>query len=519
MPDKPNHRHLYKRTSISGSSDDIRRRRQAINDTLRKKHREQLITTKRYRHLTRREEQSAGESETDDDTILAPDNEHDEDIDPYYRLNTAQVQSLAQDLKSTDKKIRLDAIHYLAKFVVEPAEALMTYIVEGNCMETLTHLLSSAEVDEQIEVVKTISNIAAGAYDLWAKSICMVPYLITLLDSENNVLREMAAGALGNMAAEDLGDMTNEDDEVRARIRNNGAILPLVRMLDSEEPRTVQYACFALANLARGDEASLQSFIAAGIDKHLLHHLLRETADTVTEICWVMSFLTAGSKEFRDQVMQEGFIQPLVKNLNNSADQGPIVLPILRTFGNLAAGPDENTELLIQQQPFLSTLLKLLKSDSRVIKKETLWVMSNITTANRAYIIEQVDTPETIAQLSDMVQTGHFEIRKGAAICLLNIAHHGQKFMDNLNHRTLLKAFLDFIKSQDAELIRLGLGYVQMLLTRVSKGKEILDDTPSCMDALASVNPAPDPELYALANQIVDQYYDEKEDLPSMDEA
>lgn len=77
-------------------------------------------------------------------------------------------------------------------------------------------------------------DIAAGAYDLWIKSICMVPTLIDLLDSENSVLREMAAGALGNMAAEDLGDMTNEDDEVRERIRNNGAVPPLVRMLDSE---------------------------------------------------------------------------------------------------------------------------------------------------------------------------------------------------------------------------------------------------------------------------------------------
>lgn len=78
------------------------------------------------------------------------------------------------------------------------------------------------------------TDIAAGAYDLWAKSICMVPILIDLLDSDNVLLREMAAGALGNMAAEDLGDMTTEDDEVRERIRNNGAVLPLVRMLDSE---------------------------------------------------------------------------------------------------------------------------------------------------------------------------------------------------------------------------------------------------------------------------------------------
>lgn len=284
MPDKPNHRHLYKRTSISGSTDDLRRRRVAINTTLRKKHREQLITSKRFRHLTRREEQSASESE--DDAVPVPDQDGKslsvqkskkwidnetflEEIDPYYRLTEAQVDSLAQDLKAGDKKTRMDAIQYLGKFAVEPAKALVAFIVEGDCMDTLTvsdidppcmahsflffsiccqwpiqrneskwsnlYLVRSSVFRQRITHTGVLFlDIAAGSYNLWSKSTCSVPHLINLLDAENSVLREMSAGALGNMAAEDMGDMTEEDDEVRARIRNNGAIPPLVRMLDSE---------------------------------------------------------------------------------------------------------------------------------------------------------------------------------------------------------------------------------------------------------------------------------------------
>lgn len=66
-----------------------------------------------------------------------------EDIDPYYRLTVEQVESLAHDLQSFDKKTRMDALQHLGKFVVEPAEALITYIVEGNCMETLMVRLHS----------------------------------------------------------------------------------------------------------------------------------------------------------------------------------------------------------------------------------------------------------------------------------------------------------------------------------------------------------------------------------------
>lgn len=87
--------------------------------------------------------------------------------------------------------------------------------------------------------------------------------------------------------------------------------------------------------------------------------------DTITEVAWVMSYLTAGSKEFRNRVMQEGFLQALVKNMVTFADQGPMVLPVLRTFGNLAGGPDETVELLLQQQSFLATLVKLMAAESR----------------------------------------------------------------------------------------------------------------------------------------------------------
>lgn len=70
----PDHRDLYKRTSISRTPEELTRRRVAINETLRKKHREQLITAKRYRNLNRQEEyESAGETEPDSEKK----NEHD----------------------------------------------------------------------------------------------------------------------------------------------------------------------------------------------------------------------------------------------------------------------------------------------------------------------------------------------------------------------------------------------------------------------------------------------------------
>ncbi|KAI9275643.1 armadillo-type protein [Phascolomyces articulosus] len=444
-----NRRALYKRNSI-GSHEQLRERRVVLDESLRKKHREQLISAKRFRHLSRREF-----------------NEND------------QVQALANDLKSNEQSTRMEAAQYLSKFLVEPCQALITYITHGDCIETLTRMMS---------------DIAAGPHDLWAKSITTVPYMVSFLDSENLNLREAAAGALGNMAAEDLGDMTSEDDEVRTMIRNNGAIPPLVRLLDSNDSRLVQTACFALANLARGNERQLNEFIVAAIGKPLFRHLRDETPDTVTEVCWVMSYLTAGSQQFRQQIMQQGIANILVRELRNLCQQGPVVLPLLRTLGNLCGGPDEYIEVFIDQEGFLFTLLLLTHSEHR----------------QRPDIVKKVVDANAIAYLTDiLVQHGALDIRKGAATCLLNIAYHGEKYMLLLPHQQLLPAFVDLVQSQDAEEMRLGLSYVEMLLTRVPRGNEVVQVTPGCVEALGAVNPVPDPELYAFANNLVDKFYEE----------
>jgi hypothetical protein len=48
-------------------------------------------------------------------------------------------------------------------------------------------MMTGPNIEEQIEATQTISNIAAGPYELWKKSIFAVPYLIALLDSDNMV--------------------------------------------------------------------------------------------------------------------------------------------------------------------------------------------------------------------------------------------------------------------------------------------------------------------------------------------
>lgn len=45
--------------------------------------------------------------------------------------------------------------------------------------------------------------------------------------------------------------------------------------------------------------------------------------------------------------------------------QGPLALPLIRTLGNIASGPDDYTDILIKEQIFLPGIISFCQSDCR----------------------------------------------------------------------------------------------------------------------------------------------------------
>jgi importin subunit alpha-1 len=200
----------------------------------------------------------------------------------------------------------------------------------------------------------------------------------------------------------------------------------------------VQTACFALSNLARGPNAHLEEFFEAGIAPKLASHLINNTPDTVTEICWVLSYLTAGTDQFIGKLLDEGIAPLLVQNLGPLQSQGPLALPLIRTCGNIASGPDDYTDILINEEPFLPGIIALCQSDCRPVKKEALWVLSNITASRRPQVLEKVIQAGAIPVLTEIASHTNFDIRKEAAFSLTNIACHGDRYIQALPNNILL---------------------------------------------------------------------------------
>ncbi|CAO3661973.1 unnamed protein product [Umbelopsis ramanniana] len=482
------HRSRYKRNSISKTNEESRRRRVAIDQALRRKHCEQLITAKRFRHLTQKEEyESAGED--------------DGDYPVNYELNTHDISKLEEELKSSSHEVRLDAVKFLGRALFDPSKAVHDFVVDGDCVNLLTQLLTAGDPDEQLQAVVAITNIAAGPYDFCIKATSTIPYLVSYLKESNVALQDHSAWALGNMAV--------ESDEIRSMLRKNGVLQPLINLLDSSDSNLVQTACFALSNLARGPNAHLEEFFQAGVGPKLASHLINNTPDTVTEICWVLSYLTAGSDQFIGQLLNEGIAPLLVQNMEPLHSQGPLALPLIRTLGNIASGPDDYTDILIKEQIFLPGIISFCQSDCRPVKKESLWVLSNITASRRPEVLEKVIQAGAIPILTEIASHTNFDIRKEAAFSLTNIACHGTKYIQALPNNVLLPGYLEFVRSEDPELIKLGLTYLQLLLTHVPEGKSLMQSIPDSILALESVTVSTHSDLCRTASVLMDTYFGE----------
>ncbi|CAG8444629.1 3588_t:CDS:10 [Cetraspora pellucida] len=465
------HKAKYKRNSISKSPDEARQKRIELDAQVRRKHREQLITAKRIKHNL--------------------DAYKDDDSESEFDLTHQDIERLKSGLNDSDRESRLSSLKDLCTYLADPPDTLRHFVVNDNCIEILIKFLSGTDPDEQLQATWCITNIAAGPKEFCQKAFTAIPHLIAFLHGENISLQDQAAWAIGNLAA--------EAPECRDLLRANGVL----------NVTLAQTICFALSNLARGPNANLDEFFSAGITQHLLFYLgAEEMNEVVSEISWVLTYLTSSDDDKYTQILlKEGIVPLLVKHMR-SFNHGPLALPLIRTLGNIASGPDDNTDILIQQPDFLHAMLEYIQSDCRPVKKESLWVMSNITATRRPEVLIKVFNAGFIPILSTIATHTNFDIRKEAAYSLLNIASHGEEYMRSLPHQDLLPGFLEFVRSQDMDLIRLGLGYIELLLTQVQNGQQLIEQMHG-IDALESVTLLEEPSLRDTSTRLMDKYFGE----------
>ena len=103
----------------------------------------------------------------------------------------------------------------------------------------------------------------------------------------------------------------------------------------------------------------------------------------LTDACWSLSYLSDGSIDRIQAVVNSGVCRRLVELLGKGNNM--VQTPVLRTLGNIATGDDHQTQVILKAG-VLQELTKLLQHPKKTLRKESAWILSNITAGTEEQI-------------------------------------------------------------------------------------------------------------------------------------
>lgn len=177
---------------------------------------------------------------------------------------------------------------------------------------------------------------------------------------------------------------------------------------------------WTLSNFCRGKPQPPFELVSPSLPT--LSRLIYSTDEEVlTDACWALSYLSDGSNDKIQAVIEAGVARRLVELLMHASYS--VQTPALRTIGNVVTGDDVQTQVVLQVQA-LPCLLALLNSPRKGIRKEACWTISNITAGNKGQIQAVIDCA-IIQPLILLLSSAEWDIRKEAAWAISNATSGG----------------------------------------------------------------------------------------------
>ncbi|KAK1295826.1 Importin subunit alpha-2 [Acorus calamus] len=501
------------RTPIKSAVHNIasqRRRQHAVS--VRKERREVLLRTKR---LCR--------DGLVDDIDVTPD--VDMNVDEESSVLDAQTSQLVEELNSAvvyvgkgaaQKKMEVlrSLRRILSKSEVPPVQAAL----HAGAIPILVQCLSYGSPDEQLlEAAWCLTNIAAGEPEQTKSLLPALPLLIAHLGEKSSApVAEQCAWALGNVAG--------EDEELRNILLAQGTLLPLARMMMSNKGSTARTAAWALSNLIKGPNpiAANELVRIDGVLDSIIRHMKKMEEELTTEVSWVVVYLSALSKTASALLIKNGLVQLLIGRLATSSSS-QLLIPVLRSLGNLVAGDNSATNILIVGHEItdnaILALVKCMKCEHRVLKKEAAWVLSNIAAGSYEHKKLIYDSEATPFMLQ-LLAVAPFDVRKEVAYALGNLCvapaeGSGQpnvilEHLVSLVGRGCLPGFINLVRSPDIEAARLGLQFLELVMRGMPNGEgPKLVEAEDGIDAMERFQFHENEEMRNMANGLVDKYFGE----------
>ncbi|KAJ4822885.1 hypothetical protein Tsubulata_048607, partial [Turnera subulata] len=367
----------------------------------------------------------------------------------------ANLQVMIAGVWSDDRKLQLEATSGFRKLLSIERCPPINEVVKSGVVPRFVEFLSRDDYPE-LQAAWALTNIASGTSEDTKVVIDhgAVPLFVRLLGSSMDDVREQAVWALGNIA----GDSPKCRDLVLA----HGALMPLLAQFNEHtKVSMLRNATWTLSNFCRGkpQPSFEQTRPALSTLERLIHS---NDEEVLTDACWALSYLSDGNDDKIDAVIASDVAPRLVELLTHPSPA--VIIPALRTVGNIVTGNDRQTQHMIDSQA-LPCLFQLLTNNyKKSIKKEACWTISNITAGNVGQI-QAVFEAGIIAPLVQLLQNAEFDIKKEAAWAISNATSGGtHKQIKFLVEQGCIRPLCDLLICPDPRIVSVCLEGLENIL-------------------------------------------------------
>jgi importin subunit alpha-1 len=248
--------------------------------------------------------------------------------------------------------------------------------------------------------------------------------------------------------------------------------------------------------------------------------------EVLIDACWAISYLSDGSNDKIQAVIEAGIPRRLVELLMHASTS--VQTPALRSVGNIVTGDDVQTQVIINCGA-LPALLALLSSQKDGIRKEACWTISNITAGNSTQIQAVIDA-NIIPPLINLLSNGDFKTRKEACWAISNATSGGLQKPDQIRYlvsQGCIKPLCDLLACPDNKIIQVALDGLENILKVGEMDKESADsraaeaqvnryalfiEEAGGMEKIHDCQNNANEEIYMKAYNIIERYFSDEED-------
>jgi len=475
--------------------EDARRKRDDLSVMIRKQKRQEQFLKKRNMGTIGRQNTEVRE------------------LDQVTQQKLLNLPDWLQQINSNDSNLQLESTTQFRKLLSIEKNPPIQEVIKAGIVPRLVQFLNFHDNPPlQFEAAWALTNIASGSSEQTTIVIenGAVPIFVQLLKSKEEDVREQAVWALGNIAG--------DSPRCRDYVLQNGAMTPLLQNLQqSSKLSMLRNATWTLSNFCRGKPQPQFDLVSPSLPT--LARLIYSTDEEVlTDACWALSYLSDGSNDKIQSVIEAGVCRRLVELLLHTSFS--VQTPALRTIGNIVTGDDLQTQVILNVSA-LPCLLSLLASPKKGIKKEACWTISNITAGNKTQIQAVLDA-NLIPPLIQLLANAEWDIKKEAAWAISNATSGGTpEQIRYLVKQGCIKPLCDLLTCNDPRIIIVAIEAIENILkigemdSKSNGGQNIYSDfveEAEGIEKIEQLQTHQNNEIYEKAVKILEQYLSGEQD-------